>query len=477
MGAVPDLQDFVGLDRIYTCITCEQVLSDPYQLVCGHHVCGEHLQHMFVNNNSFTCPGQECGSITERNQVFPDESRKREITGLLVRCPYRRSGCKEIIEWRNLPDHCELCCLTTVVCPNKCGEEAITRGQLHNHLQECPLKTSVCPYSEHGCPYSGTDRELKEHEENNVSLHLSMESRFRREREERERAENAELKRQMRNVLEVVAVMKEENQKLHEQLMKTRAEARDLKILMVGYGEKSIHVQRKLQDLVTKEVANKLSNDVSTLKDSLIASNERLTCIERAGHGPGSVAAPALSQLERRVALYDTELNKLNLEVRLLETADHTGTLMWKLRDYQRRKQEAIFGRTQSLFSQPFYTSRYGYRMCARVYLNGDGNGKGTHLSVFFVVMKGDFDVLLEWPFRQQVTLMLLDQSGTGQDIRETFIPQPTGNSFQRPQTEMNVACGVPRFCSLDRLESDMYLRDDTIFLTVKVDCADLRVL
>ena len=30
---------------------------------------------------------------------------------------------------------------------------------------------------------------------------------------------------------------------------------------------------------------------------------------------------------------------------------------------------------------------------------NGDGIGKGTHLSLFFVVMHGEFDNILQWPF------------------------------------------------------------------------------
>lgn len=43
--------------------------------------------------------------------------------------------------------------------------------------------------------------------------------------------------------------------------------------------------------------------------------------------------------------------------------------------------------------------------MCLRVYLNGDGTGRGTHLSLFFVVMKGPNDALLRWPFNQKVGL------------------------------------------------------------------------
>ena len=37
--------------------------------------------------------------------------------------------------------------------------------------------------------------------------------------------------------------------------------------------------------------------------------------------------------------------------------------------------------------------------MCIRAYLNGDGSGYKTHLSLFFVVMKGEYDALLKWPF------------------------------------------------------------------------------
>ena len=73
-----------------------------------------------------------------------------------------------------------------------------------------------------------------------------------------------------------------------------------------------------------------------------------------------------------------------------------------------------------SLYSQPFYTDRYGYKMCGRVYLNGDGMGKGKHLSLFFVLMRGEYDALLEWPFRQKVIDYGLT-TGRGVDQIEMF--------------------------------------------------------
>lgn len=67
-----------------------------------------------------------------------------------------------------------------------------------------------------------------------------------------------------------------------------------------------------------------------------------------------------------------------------------------------------------------------------RCYLNGYGVGEGTHLSLFFAVMKGPYDALLQWPFQQRVTMTLLNQS-KGQNVSETFHPNMRSPSFQRP--------------------------------------------
>ena len=58
--------------------------------------------------------------------------------------------------------------------------------------------------------------------------------------------------------------------------------------------------------------------------------------------------------------------------------------------------------------------------------------GKGTHFSLFFIVMKGLYDALLRWPFRQRVTMTLLNQSGR-RHVSDTFRPDMRLSSFQRP--------------------------------------------
>ena len=69
-----------------------------------------------------------------------------------------------------------------------------------------------------------------------------------------------------------------------------------------------------------------------------------------------------------------------------------------------RTKIEEQMGKAISVYSAPFYTSWFGYKMCLRLYLNCDGSGKGTHLSFFLIIMRGEYDALLSWPFKHMVT-------------------------------------------------------------------------
>lgn len=164
------------------------------------------------------------------------------------------------------------------------------------------------------------------------------------------------------------------------------------------------------------------------------------------------------------------------MRTQCLETTNYSGVLIWKICNYSRRKEDAKEGRVLSLYSQPFYTSRYGYKMCARVYLNGDGQGRDNFMSLFFVIMQGDYDDILSWPFRQKVTLTLLDQRASRRHHSDTFRPDPASSSFKKPTSAMNVASGCPRFIEHAVLENveEVYLKNDTLYFKVAVDIADL---
>ena len=180
-----------------------------------------------------------------------------------------------------------------------------------------------------------------------------------------------------------------------------------------------------------------------------------------------------IESIEHTLALRNVTLADLEEYVKQQEFSSYDGQLLWRIPDYARKRNDAVTGQQVSFYSPCFFTSRYGYKMCARIYFNGDGMGRGTHISIFFVVMRGQYDALLRWPFRQKVTFMLLDQDNV-EHVIDAFRPDPNSSSFQRPRRETNIASGCPMFCSLAELNNHAYVRDDTMFLKIIVDTTDL---
>ncbi|XP_077986947.1 TNF receptor-associated factor 2-like [Glandiceps talaboti] len=179
---------------------------------------------------------------------------------------------------------------------------------------------------------------------------------------------------------------------------------------------------------------------------------------------------------DRIIALKDVTLAEQDLRIQSLEMASYDGVLVWKISNFNKKRQDALSGRTTAIYSPCFYTSRHGYKMCAQIYINGDGMGKGNHVSLFFVIMKGPFDALLRWPFRQKVTFMLLDQNNR-EHVIDAFRPDPTSSSFKRPTNDMNIASGCPLFMPISQLDSSRhaYVKDDAMVLKVIIDTSDLQ--
>ncbi len=183
---------------------------------------------------------------------------------------------------------------------------------------------------------------------------------------------------------------------------------------------------------------------------------------------------PASSARSAVVPVSDDVSSRLNqLQNALAST--HDGAFLWCVHDAKKRIREAKEGRVTSIYSPPFYSGRNGYKMAIRAYLDGDGAGYKKCLSIFFVLMKGEYDPLLKWPFEVKVSLILVDQSQhwDKRHIVQTFKPTDS-SSFQRPETDMNIASGCPEFCTLDKLEDERYVKGDVIYIKCIVDAAKI---
>ena len=98
-----------------------------------------------------------------------------------------------------------------------------------------------------------------------------------------------------------------------------------------------------------------------------------------------------IAEQERTAGMLKVHLSELELQLQASLASTYNGSFLWRIPDVRRRKRDAIDGKITSIYSPPFYTGRNGYKMCIRAYLNGDGIGYNTHVSIFFVLMKGKF--------------------------------------------------------------------------------------
>ena len=168
--------------------------------------------------------------------------------------------------------------------------------------------------------------------------------------------------------------------------------------------------------------------------------------------------------------------DELNLKLEILEVKTINGVVVWKVNEIQRRSRDARIGKTVSLYSPPFYTSAHGYRLCLRAYLYGDGAGKGTHISVFLVIMQSEYDDVLLWPFKHRVVISLINLDTPLKletAITHKFVPNPQSNSFEKPKDTFNLASGFPQFASISVLTDPRFVKNDTMYFRVKLEQPD----
>lgn len=95
-----------------------------------------------------------------------------------------------------------------------------------------------------------------------------------------------------------------------------------------------------------------------------------------------------LTKHEQEFANHSRMFADLDRRIGDLERIAHNA-MIWRIEDYARKLKNSKSGQVSTLFSPTFTTSKHGYRLCASVCLNGDGKGKGTHMSIFISVLKG----------------------------------------------------------------------------------------
>ncbi|XP_073171071.1 TNF receptor-associated factor 1 isoform X5 [Lepidochelys kempii] len=463
------------------------------------------------------------GSLLAEERAFSDAAINKEISEFKVHCGTR--GCSWSGIMKNFEDHQSLCEYALIPCHTGCGQ-MVMRKKLADHLengcvnnmtacQKCKRRLSSneyqkhtcegnsskeqkrmhtegpskeknhstplnskegCRFSEIGCSFRGSKEKTKEHEKTAVGTHLMMLLQHIKQLKASLCPAGGAANGIIPHLATAESKVKGLERKVSDlQIQGALEVSGDLEVdCFPGSSvcEEESSLQRLVREKVISELENKLhvfENIVAVLNKEVETSNLEIAAFRRkSGLDQGVIQSLELkiAELHRCLAQKDAGLSKLHKRLQSFEQASYDGVFLWKITDVSRKYHDSVTGRVVSLFSPAFYTAKYGYKVCLRTYLNGDGTGKGTHVSLFFVVMKGEYDALLPWPFKHKVTFMMLDQNNR-EHVIDAFRPDLTSASFQRPVSDMNVASGCPMFLPLCKLQSPKYayVKEDTLFL------------
>ena len=176
-----------------------------------------------------------------------------------------------------------------------------------------------------------------------------------------------------------------------------------------------------------------------------------------------------IDALESRVKRLQAENNQLRLQFKLLECGTTNGHFVWKIDSLKRRFAEADSGVTKAVHSAPCFTDQYGYKYCLRLHPKGDGLGARDYLSLYFILMKSEYDNIQKWPFQKKIQFTLMNQQDRCNDLVESFVSDAESPCFKKPTDEMNLPHGLPKFIKIDRLVDEGFIKDDCLFIEIKI--------
>ena len=152
------------------------------------------------------------------------------------------------------------------------------------------------------------------------------------------------------------------------------------------------------------------------------------------------------------------------------------GNYIWKIEGFRSLlSQYASDGIVTSLESPSIYTSLHGYKFFMRIFPRGIDGRDGRHIGLFVGIMQGEYDTVLDWPFRGRISLTIKDQStdvhGFHQDISGTFMANRNQAAFQKPTAarRYKTLYGYAEFAPITTVCDPQYSKDGTVMIQVEI--------
>jgi len=152
------------------------------------------------------------------------------------------------------------------------------------------------------------------------------------------------------------------------------------------------------------------------------------------------------------------------------------GKFVWKITNFSEQYQKMLQNNQFVIYSHPFYTSPFGYKMCLRGNMKKIDNEE--YFGLFIHLMKGDNDDIIDWPFEGKVFITVKNRDLDllqREDFHDMIVTSSDSEAFQRPYIHRNeVGIGHPDFIRVNALYSGGFVKyptNDILVIKVNVIC------
>ena len=442
---------------------------------------------------------------------------------LTIRFPGRQISCKycsycssyDIVTTKHLP----ICLQVPVTCPNNCKKEGLKRQQIEAHIDECPLQVISCPFTSAGCTVKLPRNEMKKHEAAAVcehlrllmKLHLNQEtttppaatippqflynqapmefiiSNFSEKREANKEwisspfyTHNRGYKFRLKVYTNGNGAASGSHLSLYAQLMRGEYDDElewpfegDVTFQLLNWRENKSHRSHTASFSNYTDPDGIRSFRVTTKETASGYGKAKFMSHSRLAYDHSSNTEYLVDDhLKFRVdaVFYSTPLLSLTPAWQDSLVSIHSGA-HFTISEYSKRKRF-----NNEHYSPPFTSRPQGYKLCLRVHANGNLGGKGRHLSIYAIIMKGQHDDSLQWPFTGTIIIELLNWLDDKEHYKKTLSIDTNDNFVRVANGQYGNNTGYPKFISQSSLNSSLdtqYLYQDCIRVRVQAIAND----
>lgn len=152
----------------------------------------------------------------------------------------------------------------------------------------------------------------------------------------------------------------------------------------------------------------------------------------------------------------------------LVRSLSRSRSFHWYLKNWSKLKADTLLGRSVDVDSDSTYVE--GYKMFLNVQLEKEGSH--VHFGLFLGIGSGNWDSILEWPFRKKYTLSIVHLNDPSKTISKTvdLVTEAEPAWANRPVSSPTIGCGRGKMCTSDMIDRQGLVVNDTLHLRVEID-------